>query len=77
VCACNGFDFLCDLCVFYGAGKMNVTLAILFAIAGIVLIALVIRDARKDARRIEENDKIRADFEKFLRTGNDKPWGQK
>jgi hypothetical protein len=77
VCADNGFVFLRDLCVFYGASKMNTTLAILCAIAGIVLIALVIRDARKDARRIEENDRIRADFEKFLRTGNDKPWGQK
>jgi hypothetical protein len=53
---------------------MNATLAILFAIAGIVLIALVIRDARKDARRIEENDKICADFEKFRNTGNDYPW---
>jgi hypothetical protein len=56
---------------------MNTTLAILCAIAGIVLIALVIRDARKDAHRIEENDRIRNDFEKFLRTGNDKPWSQK
>jgi hypothetical protein len=56
---------------------MNATLAILCAIAGIVLIALVIRDARKDARRIEENDRIRADFEEFRRTGNDKPWSQK
>jgi hypothetical protein len=77
VCADNGFVFLCDLCVFYGAVEMNTSLAILCAIAGILLIALVIRDARKDARRIEENDRIRADFEKFLRTGNDKPWRKK
>lgn len=56
---------------------MNTTLAIFFVIAAIVLIALVILDAHKDARRIEENDRIRADFEKFLRTGNDKPWSQK
>ncbi len=53
---------------------MNTSLAILCAIAGIVLIALVIRDARKDARRIEENDRIRNDFEKFRNTGNDYPW---
>jgi hypothetical protein len=77
VCADNGFVFLRDLCFLYGAGKMNTTLAILCAIAGILLIALVIRDARKDARRIEENDRIRADFEEFRRTGNDKPWSQK
>jgi hypothetical protein len=56
---------------------MNTLLAIFFIIAAIALIALVIRDARKDARRIEENDRIRNDFEKFLRTGNDKPWSQK
>ncbi len=56
---------------------MNTSLAIFFVIAAIALIASVIRDARKDAHRIEENDRIRADFEKFLRTGNDKPWSQK
>lgn len=56
---------------------MNTTLAIFFVVAAIALIVSVIRDARSDARRIEENDKIRADFEKFLRTGNDKPWSQK
>ena len=77
MCADNVAFLLCYLCVFYGVGKMNTTLAILCAIAGILLIALVIRDARKDARRIEENDRIRADFEEFRRTGNDKPWSQK
>jgi len=56
---------------------MNTALAIFFVIAAIALIVSVIRDARKDARRIEENDRIRADFEEFRRTGNDKPWSQK
>lgn len=56
---------------------MNITLAMLFIIAAIVMIGMVIREARKDARRIEENDRIRADFDEFLRTGDDKPWSQK
>jgi predicted Co/Zn/Cd cation transporter (cation efflux family) len=55
----------------------NEIAAVCFVVAAIALIVSVIRDARSDARRIEENDKIRADFEKFLRTGNDKPWSQK
>jgi hypothetical protein len=77
VCADNVNVFLCYLLGHDGAVEMNTTLAILFVIAAIALIALVIRDARKDARRIEENDRIRADFEEFRRTGNDKPWSQK
>jgi len=68
---CDANAFLCDLCIFYGASKM---MEIICIIAAIVLIGSVIYDARKDAKRIEENDKIRADFEEFMRTGNDRHW---
>ena len=56
---------------------INEIAAVCFVVAAIALIVSVIRDARSDARRIEENDKIRADFEEAMRTGNDYPWRKK
>jgi hypothetical protein len=44
--------------------------------ANVIVLALIHGQYRKDMKRMSENDKIRADFEEFLRTGNDKPWGR-